>query len=440
MASETRNAPASNAAAADAAAAPNAPAGTVAANAPANPTGNGNGKRRRAMLILALIILVAAASYGIYWAKVARFHESTDDAYVSGNLVQITPQVAGTVVSIAADDTDLVKQGDTLVVLDTADAQVALDRALAELAQTVRKVRNLFVNTEQFEATVTLRQVELERAQTDLERRSGLDEPGAVSAEDIQHARAAVSAAKAALTVAKEQLNSTRSLVEDTSIAQHPDVLAAAGRVREAYLALQRSTIPSAVTGYVAKRSVQVGQRVSPGAALMAIVPLNEVWVDANFKEVQLQHLRIGQPVTLTADSYGDKIEFRGSVAGMSAGTGGAFALLPAQNATGNWIKVVQRLPVRVVIDPEDLAKHPLRVGLSMTATVDIHNQGGAVLADAPRSKPAYSTPVFTQDSRAAEELIAKVIRDNAGKKNVGTLSTVSVPMKRSSWTRRREP
>jgi membrane fusion protein (multidrug efflux system) len=385
------------------------------------------------MLILGLIVLVSAVGSGVYWVRVARFYESTDDAYVSGNLVQVTPQVAGTVVSIAADDTDLVKQGDTLVVLDTADAQVALDRAQAELAQAVRKVRNLFVNTEQFEATVALRQVELQRADTDLKRRIGLDEPGAVSAEDIQHARAAVATAQAALTVAREQLNSTRSLVEDTSIAQHPDVLAAAGRVREAYLALQRSKIPSAVTGYVAKRNVQVGQRVSPGAALMAIVPLNEVWVDANFKEVQLQHLRIGQPVTLSADSYGDKIEFKGTVAGMSAGTGGAFALLPAQNATGNWIKVVQRLPVRIVIDPQDLTKHPLRVGLSMIATVDIHNQDGTVLACAPRSKPAYTTPVFTQDSRAAEELIATVIRANAGKKNVGTLSTVSAPMKKSS-------
>jgi membrane fusion protein (multidrug efflux system) len=193
-------------------------------NAPAKATGNGNGKQRRAMLILGLIVLVAAVGYGIYWLQVARFYESTDDAYVAGNLVQITPQVAGTVVSIAADDTDLVKQGDTLVVLDTADAQVALDRAQAELGQAVRKVRNLFVNTEQFEATVVLRQLELQRAETDSKRRSGLDEPGAVSAEDIQHARAAVSTAKAALTVAREQLNSTRSLVEDTSIAQHPDV------------------------------------------------------------------------------------------------------------------------------------------------------------------------------------------------------------------------
>jgi membrane fusion protein (multidrug efflux system) len=398
----------------------------------APPQSNGNGKRRRAMMMLALVVLTAALGYGAYWALVARFREFTDNAYVSGNLVQVTPQVAGTVIAIGADDTDLVKQGTALVSLDPADAQVALDRAQAELAQAVRQVRNLFVNTAQFAAAVKLRQVELKRAQDDLQRREGLDGLGAVSAEDIQHARDTVASARAALTVATEQLNSNQSLVEDTTIAQHPEVQAAAARVRDAYLALNRASIPSPVTGYVAKRSVQVGQRVSPGAPLMSIVPLDEVWVDANFKEVQLQHLRIGQPVTLAADIYGNKVEYKGKVEGLAAGTGAAFSLLPAQNATGNWIKVVQRVPVRVALDPEELRRHPLRVGLSMEVTVDIHSQDGPVLAEAARSQPAYSTPVFNKDLRHADELIAGIIRANAGRTNVGELPGASAPTGRA--------
>jgi len=339
-----------------------------AASAPAP----GNGKRKRMMTLLAAVIAIAAIAYGLYYFLVARFHESTDDAYVNGNVVQITPQVVGTVVAVKADDTQTVKAGDPLVLLDPADARIALQQTEASLAQTVRQARGLFVNDDQYRAQVALRQSDLSKAEDDLRRRLAVAQTGAVSQEEISHARDAVKAAQASLDAAQQQLSSNRALTANTTIATHPNVLAAAAKVRDAYLANARNTLPAPVTGYVAKRSVQVGQRVSPGTPLMSVVPLNGVWVDANFKEVQLNHMRIGQPVELTADIYGTSVVYHGKVVGFSAGTGAAFSLLPAQNATGNWIKVVQRLPVRVALDPAELKAHPLRVGLSMNVDVDI--------------------------------------------------------------------
>lgn len=339
-----------------------------------------NGKRKRMMTLLVAIIVIAAIAYGLYYFLVARFHEETDDAYVNGNVVQITPQVVGTVVAVKADDTQTVKAGDPLVLLDPADSQVALQQAEANLAQTVRQVRGLFVNDDQYRAQVALRQSDLAKAEEDLRRRAAVAQTGAVSQEEISHARDAVKAAQASLDAAQQQLASNRALTANTTIASHPNVLAAASKFRDAYLANARNTLPAPVTGYVAKRSVQVGQRVSPGAPLMSVVPLNAVWIDANFKEVQLKHMRIGQPVELTADIYGSSVVYHGTVVGFSAGTGAAFSLLPAQNATGNWIKVVQRLPVRIALDPKELADHPLRVGLSMLANVNIKDESGKQL------------------------------------------------------------
>lgn len=393
-----------------------APAAEAPNNANTTKANNGNNrKRRRVMIVLAIIILIVAVGYGLYWWLVARFRESTDDAYVAGNLVQITPQTTGTINSIRADDTDLVRPGETLITLDQTDAKLALARAEADLAQSVRQIRNLFVTTGQFEATVRLRQVELQRAEADVKRRAAVVGAGGVSGEELQHARDAVTAARAAITVATEQLKGNQSLIEGTTVAEHPAVRAAAARVRDAFLTLRRSSIVSPVRGYVAKRSGQVGARVSPGMPLMAIVPLDDLWVEANFKEVQLRHLRLNQPVTLVADLYGDKVEYQGKVIGLGVGTGSAFALLPAQNATGNWIKVVQRVPVRVGLNPRQLAQHPLRVGLSMEVTADIHNLDGPVLAQAPRTTSAYSTSVYDKDMRETDERIAAIIAANSG-------------------------
>ncbi|KVQ29224.1 efflux RND transporter periplasmic adaptor subunit [Burkholderia cepacia] len=372
-----------------------------------------NGKRKRMMTLLVAVIVIAAIAYGLYYFLVARFHEGTDDAYVNGNVVQITPQVTGTVIAVKADDTQTVKAGDPLVVLDPADSQVALQQAEANLAQTVRQVRGLFVNDDQYRAQVALRQSDLSKAEDDLRRRMAVAQTGAVSQEEISHARDAVRAAQASLDASQQQLASNRALTANTTIASHPNVMAAAAKVRDAYLANARNVLPAPVTGYVAKRSVQVGQRVSPGTPLMSVVPLNAVWVDANFKEVQLKHMRIGQPVELTADIYGSSAVYHGKVVGFSAGTGSAFSLLPAQNATGNWIKVVQRLPVRIELDPKDLDKHPLRIGLSMQVDVDIKDERGDQLVNAPNT--IYETNVFAKYGDEADAEIARIVAENAG-------------------------
>jgi membrane fusion protein (multidrug efflux system) len=365
------------------------------------------------MTLLVIALVIAAIAYGLYYYLVARFHETTDDAYVNGNVVEITSQVMGTVISVNADDTQTVHAGDPVVVLDPADSKVSLDQAEANLAQTVRQVRTLFVNNNQYQAQVALRQSDLSRAEDDLRRRMTIAQTGAISLEEISHARDAVRGAQASLDAAEQALQSNRALTANTDIAHHPNVLAAAARVRDAYINYARNTLPAPVTGYVAQRSVQVGQRVSPGNPLMAIVPLNSVWVDANLKEVQLTHMRMGQPVELTADVYGSGVVFHGKVIGFSAGTGAAFSLLPAQNATGNWIKVVQRLPVRVGLDPQELEKHPLRIGLSMNVDVAIKDDLGGQLGAAPNT--VNQTDVFASFGDKADAEIARIIQKNEG-------------------------
>jgi membrane fusion protein (multidrug efflux system) len=373
-------------------------------------------RRRRALSILIAAFLLVGIGWLTWWYLESRGHETTDNAYVGGNLVQVTPQVAGTVIAIGADDTDLVEAGQTLVRLDPADAQVALAQAEAQLAQAVREARVLYASDTTLAATVTQRKVDLARAEDDMARRAPLVGSGAVSKEDVQHARDAVAAARAALDTAREQLAASRALTEGTTVEKQPSVLRAAARVREAFLALKRNAIPAPVTGYVAKRSVQVGQRVAPGAPLMAVVPLDDVWVEANFKEVQLRDMRIGQPARLTADLYGSRVEYRGRVAGLAAGTGGAFALLPPQNATGNWIKVVQRLPVRIALDKKRLAAHPLQVGLSMEVDVDVHDASGPQLAKTPVAGPVYATRAFEEQAASADARVRAIIAANLGR------------------------
>jgi membrane fusion protein (multidrug efflux system) len=387
-----------------------------------------NGKRKRLLGGVIALFLVAGMGYGIYWFLVARNHEFTDNAYVDGNIVQITPQVAGTIISIGADSTDAVKAGQILVQLDPADAQVALEQAEAQLAKTVRQVRNLFSTSSGLQASVQMREAEVARAQEDLNRRERLASSGAVSGEEINHAREELHSAQASLLAARDQAAANRALVDQTTVEDHPDVRNAAAKVREAYIAFSRTRLPAPVSGIVTKRSVQLGQRVSPGLPLMAVIPVEQMWVNANFKESQLANIHIGQPVKLRADVYGGKVEYDGKVVGLDVGTGGAFAVLPAQNATGNWIKVVQRVPVRVALDPQQLAKNPLRIGLSMEATVDIHDRDGAVLASVPRSQPAYSTPVFDADAREADALIGKIVRANVSGAPVPTARLAARP------------
>jgi membrane fusion protein (multidrug efflux system) len=370
--------------------------------------------RKRWIAIIGGVVLLSLAAYGVWWSTVLRYRETTDDAYVAGNVVQVTPQIAGTVVSIGADDTQFVKAGQTLVQLDPADARIGLEQADAKLGRTVREVRGLFATTAQLNANVQLREADAARASDDLARRERLAGSGAVSGEELAHARDALSAAKASLGAARQELAANRARTDHTNVADHPDVLAASAAVHDAYLDLARTTLPAPVSGFVARRSVQLGQRVAPGAPLMAIVPLDDVWVDANFKESQLASMRVGQPVDLTADLYGRKIDYHGTIAGFGAGTGSAFALLPAQNATGNWIKVVQRVPVRIALDPGELAAHPLQVGLSMQVDVDTHRRDGARLPKVAHGPATYDTTVFDSVEPSADARVKAIIAANA--------------------------
>ena len=395
-------------------------------NTPSTPLSQ---RRRQGLTLIAGTVAVVALTWGGWHLFYSRYHQSTDNAYVAGHVVQITPQIGGTVVAIGAEDNDYVKAGQMLVRLDPADASVALAQAEAQLAQTVREVRALFANTATLQAQLKAReadalraQTELQRLEDDVRRRTPLVSSGAVGREEFEHsqqqaavARQAVGAAQAAVLAAREQLHASQAQTEGTAVAEHPAVQRAAARVREADLALQRIALLSPIDGHVAKRGVQLGQRVAAGAPLMTVVALDQLWVDANFKESQLERLRIGQSAELQADVYGSHVTYHGKVEGLGAGTGAAFALLPAQNATGNWIKIVQRVPVRIALDPKELAAHPLRVGLSMEVSVDTHDQSGKSLADAPRQAPASATEVFAAQERAAQARVERIIAAHLG-------------------------
>ncbi|MGY2440667.1 HlyD family secretion protein [Pseudomonas sp. SDO52101_S400] len=375
----------------------------------------GNPRKRKVMLVvLAVVVALAGAGVWAYHEFVGRWNESTDDAYVNGNVVEITPLVTGTVVSIGADDGDLVHEGQVLINFDPNDAEVGLQSAQANLARTVRQVRGLYSNVDGMKAQVNAQQAEVQKAQDNFNRRKNLAAGGAISQEELSHARDDLTSAQNALANARQQLKTTSALVDDTVVSSHPDVMAAAAQLRQAYLTNARSTLIAPVTGYVAKRTVQLGQRVQPGTALMAVIPLDQLWIDANFKETQLRDMRIGQPVDIESDIYGSDVKFSGTVDSLGAGTGSAFALLPAQNATGNWIKIVQRVPVRIHINAEELAKHPLRVGLSTNVEVNLHDQSGPVLAQQPPQQASFSTSVYDRQLAEADAMIAQLIHDNS--------------------------
>lgn len=374
----------------------------------------GNGKRRRALQILLLVVVLAGAAWLAWYLLYARWHEYTDDAYAQGNVVSVVPQTAGTVVGIQVDDGDRVEAGQVLVQLDSNDAQLAYDQAVANLAATVRQVRGYFSSADAAQAELRARQVAVEQARADVRRREGLVASGAISREELAHARDLLAAAEAALGTAQGNLQRSRALVDATTVQEQPQVQAAAAQLRQAWLDLQRTAIVAPVSGHVARRQVQLGQRVQPGATLMTVVPLEQMWVEANFKETQLARMRIGQPVEVRADLYGGSVRYQGKVASLGLGTGSAFSLLPAQNASGNWIKIVQRVPVRIELDPEQLATHPLRLGLSMHVDVDVRDDGGPVLAQPRQDQaPRLSTPVYQQQLDQANALVTKIIEQN---------------------------
>jgi membrane fusion protein (multidrug efflux system) len=374
-----------------------------------------NGKRRKILLVIALIFIGIGALAALYWVLVLSKREKTDDAYVNGNKVTISAQVAGTVVAVLADDTQLVKAGQVLVKLDPIDAETALSRSANALAQTVRQVRQQKATADQYDSAIETRKLELARAETDLAKREPLLAERAIPAEEVRHAQESVAMARAALTQAERQAKSAHALVDGTPVESNPAVLQARDVYRDAWISAQRNAVVAPVTGYVAERSVQLGQHIQAGQALMSVIPLNSLWVDANFKEAQLRNLRIGQKAEVRSDLYGGSYIYHGRVEGMSAGTGAAFSLLPPQNASGNWIKVVQRVPVRIQIDDGDLVKSPLRVGLSATVTVDTTSRNGAVLAMDTSDNSVGDTQVYTQDLAKANAEADAIVRRNLG-------------------------
>lgn len=382
--------------------------------APQQPA-NKKGKRKSALILLTLLFVIIAVAYGIYWFLVLRHFEETDDAYVAGNQVQIMAQVSGSVTKVWADNTDFVKQGDVLVSLDRADAEQAFEKAKTQLASSVRQTRQLMINSKQYQANIELQKTALAQAQSDLNRRIPLGSANLIGREELQHARDAVTSAQAQLDVAVQQYNANQAMILGTKLEEQPAVQQAATEVRNSWMALQRTTIVSPITGYVSRRAVQVGAQISPSTALMAIVPASGMWVDANFKETQLAHMRIGQSATIVSDIYGDDVKYTGKVVGLDMGTGSAFSLLPAQNATGNWIKVVQRLPVRIELDAKQVEQHPLRIGLSTLVNVDTSNRDGSVLSSQTRTTPVYESNARELNLTPANQLIDQIIQANAG-------------------------
>jgi membrane fusion protein, multidrug efflux system len=402
-------------------------------------------KRRKILLLIGGVVTLVLLSAFVWWFFIGQWRTNTDDAYVGGNIISVMPLTGGTVIAIYGDTTQAVTEGQLLVQLDNSDTRLQLDSAEAALASAVREVRGMYATNEGNLPLLAQRRADLARAQAELasseatleqaeaeyKRRFALAQQNFVSPENVQialtardAARAqhdaathAVHASSAAIEQTIDQSGVSRARVDHTSIENHPSVRAAAVHVREAALALARTRVLAPSSGQVAKRSVQIGERVTAGAALMAIVPLDKVWLDANFKETELSEVRIGQSAALTSDFYGSSVVFHGKVQGLAPGTGSAFSLLPAQNATGNWVKIVQRVPVRIALDANELQAHPLRIGLSMDATIDTHDRSGPALTTLPESRAIASTEMYAQNLKAADARVAQIIADNLARK-----------------------
>jgi membrane fusion protein (multidrug efflux system) len=363
--------------------------------------------------LLALVLVLAVAGIGVYYALFMRYHVTTDDAYVNGNLVRLTPQVAGTVIGINTDETQYVRRGQVLIELDPRDAQIALAQAKASLAETVRQVAQLFTEERRDAALVEAARTQLSQSSEDLTRDLSLKKVHGVSLENLDHDENAVRGARAALQQAQATLASTRAEIAGTTPTTHPRVLQAEANLRAAWLELTRTRVLAPVSGYVVRRSVELGTQVSPSTEMLALVPVSSMWVDANFKENQLRDLRIGQPVQVAVDMYGSHVEYHGKVLGLTAGTGSALAVLPTQNASGNWIKIVQRLPVRIGLEPAELSRHPLFLGLSANIDVSVRDLDGSALSRVPAWSAAQHTDVYTEQDSGADRTIDDIVSAN---------------------------
>ena len=371
-------------------------------------------QRKKGLSIFILLLLLIAIGSAAYWYFFIKGFEETEDAYVSGNQVMVSAQVAGNISKINVDNMDPVQAGDVLLELDDTNAKLSFEQAKSNLANAVRQISQLNYTVKQLKSAVRANEITLAQAQGNLNRRVQLVKDGAIDKESFQHAKEAVELAKANLTTAQNQLEANQALLLDGPLSEQPQIQSAVSNFKQAWLNLERTKIRSPIKGYVARRNAQVGQAVSVGGALMAVVTTDQMWLDANFKETQLTHMRIGQPVKIHFDLYGKDKTFDGKVVGIEMGTGSAFSLLPTQNATGNWIKVVQRVPVRIQLDPQQLAENPLRIGLSATVKVDVSDSQGETLRNQAPTTTLYSTNVLQYDESAVNNLIESIIRDNS--------------------------
>ena len=375
---------------------------------------NKSQQRKKGLSIFILLLLLIAIGSAAYWFFFIKGFEETEDAYVSGNQVMVSAQVAGNISKINVDNMDPVQAGDVLLELDDTNTKLSFEQAKSNLANAVRQISQLNYTVKQLKSAVRANEITLAQAQGNLNRRVQLVKDGAIDKESFQHAKEAVELAKANLTTSQNQLEANQALLLDGPLSEQPQIQSAVSNLKQAWLNLERTKIRSPIKGYVARRNAQVGQAVSVGGALMAVVTTDQMWLDANFKETQLTHMRIGQPVEIHFDLYGKDKTFNGKVVGIEMGTGSAFSLLPTQNATGNWIKVVQRVPVRIQLDPQQLIENPLRIGLSATVKVDVSDSQGETLRDQAPATTLYSTNVLQYDESAVNNLIESIIRDNS--------------------------
>ncbi len=369
-------------------------------------------KRNRIITVSIFLMILIAIAIGAVWVLFYKGYESTDDAYVTGDVVVVSSRQDGCILSYKAEDADYVEEGDVLVHLDPTDYLANFEQKKTSLALAARQVLNLYEDVQQKKANVVLEEAKYHRADLNMTNRTDLVVTEAIAKEDYQHAEAEFKISKAALDLAKHQLEAAEASLGTTELQNHPSIENAKIELITSYLGLQRCTIVSPVSGFIAKRKVQVGQTVRSGTPLMNIVPLNSVWVEANFKETQLERIRIGQPVKMTADVYGSTVVYDGTVAGLLPGSGSVFSLLPSQNATGNWIKIVQRVPTRILLDPEQVKKHPLVLGLTIFTTIDVKNSDGKILADR-KSTQTVKTTIYQLDMQPIEEVASRIILDN---------------------------
>ena len=370
-------------------------------------------KNKKAVIGLTLTFIAIAGMIFFWWLLWGRFVVSTQDAYVHGNQVTLTPQIPGIVTQVNVNDTELVNQGQVLIELDKTDRTITFEMAKSHLADTIRNVTTMFENVYALAAQFEMKQAALFSAEVDYLDRKNIVSEGAVSDEDFIHAESTYYAAKASVDFVKFQLMQAISKVQNTKISNHPLVEKAKQDVRQAWVNLQRCTLKAPATGIIAQRNVQVGESVAPSSPLLAIVPLDQIWVNANFKENDLESIRIGQPVTLTADMYGHSVQYAGEVIGIGSGTGAVFSALPPQNATGNWIKIVQRIPVRIAVNMEQVRRFPLFLGLSMKVDVDIRDRQGRRLPVKTSVRPLYVTDVFNDQTLGVDQLVDDIVNQN---------------------------